>query len=76
MTYLLFKKQDNTTYEVLVEGSNKVIGYLRMDIDGFFYFMNTTAPNVYWDEHTLISIGLKLKELNKEYEQHITTNLK
>jgi hypothetical protein len=76
MLSVLFKKLDDITYEVSVNTSGKILGYLKMDIDGFFYFVPLTTPGSYWSEDVLITIGLKLKELNKEYEQHINTNLK
>lgn len=73
---LNFIKETETSYEVSVSHSGKVIGYLKMDIDGFFYFSSITANGAYWSENELLTIGLKLKELNKGMDEHITDNLK
>ena len=62
------KKIDNI-YEVLVNGSNKLIGHFIMSDDGFYSF--SSLGDGLWSDYALIEIGNKLKELNRPWLEKI-----
>lgn len=66
----IIKQKDNNRYSVLTETTNKLLGLLEMDIDGFYYF-SAAGRNGYWSSHLLKQITNKLDELNKPLEEKI-----
>lgn len=69
------KELNESKYEVLVESSDKLIGYFIQDDDGYFYFMLDEPSTGLWSDHTLLEIGTKLQELNKPWNDWITEHL-
>ncbi len=43
----------------------ELIGYYGFDIDRFYYFKPEDEKG-YWNEHALLELGNKLKELNQD----------
>lgn len=66
----IIKQKDNNRYSVLTETTNKLIGLLEMDIDGFYYF-SAAGRSGYWSSNLLKQITSKLDELNKPLEENI-----
>ena len=56
----------NNSYKITTTHSGKLIGYFIPDIDGFYYF-RPEEERGYWNEHALLELGNKLKELNQDY---------
>jgi hypothetical protein len=50
---------------------NRLIGYLIMDIDGYYYFDYTTQANGFWTSHSLRMIADLLDEVNKSHDDNI-----
>ena len=55
----------NNNYKITTTHGGKLIGYFIPDIDGFYYF-RTEEGDGYWNEHGLLELGNKLKELNQD----------
>ena len=54
----------NNSYKITTTHGGKLIGYFIPDIDGFYYFRPEESDG-YWNEHGLLELGNKLKELNE-----------
>ena len=54
------------SYKITTTHSGKLIGYFVPDVDGFYYFEPEVGRG-YWNEHALLELGNKLKELNQDY---------
>jgi len=50
----------------------ELIGYYGSDIDGFYYF-KPEDDGGYWNEHALLELGNKLKELNQDLYDKLKT---
>ena len=50
----------------------ELIGYYGSDIDGFYYFEPEVGRG-YWNEHALLELGNKLKELNQDLYDELKT---
>jgi len=54
-----------------VKGSNKYIGYAYMEVDGYYVFVFSEPCDGSWSDYALLEIGMKLKELNKEWDEKV-----
>jgi hypothetical protein len=50
---------------------NKLIGYLIMDVDGYYYFDHTVQKNGFWTSHSLRMIADLLDDINKPLDDNI-----
>ena len=50
--------------------NNTVVGFLIMDVDGYFYFWPSNEGC--WSAHMMRTIANKLDEVNKKWDDHIT----
>ena len=50
---------------------DRLIGYLIMDVDGYYYFDYTTQENGFWTSHSLRMIADLLDEVNKSHDDNI-----
>ena len=50
---------------------NKLIGYLIMDVDGYYYFDHTVQENGFWTSHSLRMIADLLDDINKPLDDNI-----
>jgi hypothetical protein len=57
-------------YEVRVKSNNLLIGEFILDIDGYYYFFPIENGGS-WNSHTLITLGTKLQELNKPWDDKL-----
>lgn len=77
MTMMIkLKELNEAKYEVLVESSDKVIGYFIQEDDGYFYFILSEASTGLWSDYTLLELGTKLRELNKPWEDYFNEHFK
>ena len=53
------------SYKITTTHGGKLIGYFVPDIDGFYYFRPEDEKG-YWNEHALLELGNKLKDLNQD----------
>ena len=60
---------NETCQRVLV--GNRLIGYLIMDVDGYYYFDHTTQENGFWTSHSLTMIADLLDDINKPHNDNI-----
>lgn len=51
--------------------NKKRIGTIYMEVDGYYVFVPAARNRGFWDEHTLLAIGNKLKEMNKVWDDSI-----
>ena len=51
------------------------LGDAEMEVDGFYNFWFTKDLNGYWTSHSLRSIAEMLDELNKEWDDKISSDL-
>lgn len=56
-------------YNVIVISNNKCIGTFERDVDGYYNFWSDGDGS--WSDYTLIELGTKLKELNKDWNEQI-----
>jgi hypothetical protein len=50
---------------------NKLIGYLIMDVDGYYYFDHTVQENGFWTSHSLRMVADLLDDINKPHDDKI-----
>ena len=53
-----------------------IIGEFQKDVDGFFYFWPNDKLYGSWSAHTLLTLGEKLTDLNKPWEDQLERDLK
>jgi len=70
MEYLSLKKITENCYKVDFE--NTTIGEFIRDVDGYFYFALLKDNQGLWSDYILLEIGNKLKDLNKDWNEHLT----
>jgi hypothetical protein len=54
------------SYKITTTHGDKLVGYFVPDINGFYYFRPWEDGEGYWNEHGLLELGNKLKELNQD----------
>ena len=55
---------------IYVGNSDRDIGYIYMEVDGYWVFMPKTGQG-HWDSYSLRAIADKLDELNKPWDDKI-----
>lgn len=65
------KELNEAKYEVLVESSDKLVGYFIRDDDGYFYFTLPDSKTGLWSEESILELGTKLQELNKPWHDYM-----
>jgi len=55
----------------VIFGGNRHIGYAIMDVDGYYYFEQTTQANGFWSSYALRMISDLLDEINLDHENKI-----
>ena len=66
---LNYEQADSEMINVLTP-NNKVVGYLIVDVDGYFYFWPSNEGC--WSAHMMRTIANKLDEVNKKWDDQIT----
>ena len=66
---LLIEALSETNHKVMF--GDRLIGYIIMDVDGFYFFDYVTAPNGLWTSYSLRMVADLLEEMNKPYEDNI-----
>ncbi len=61
----IVKQKDVERYSVLIEDTNKLLGFFDMNVDGYYYFIERSNSHGYWSSNHLRIIADKLDELNK-----------
>ena len=67
---LTLEKVTQRLYNVTL---NRHIGIIYMEDDGYFVFQPEEVSG-FWNEYSLTLIVDKLKELNKDWDKHLTDN--
>ena len=70
---LNLEKVNRVLYNVSYGGNNKKLGIIYMEDDGYFVFQPEDGSG-FWNEYSLTLIVDKLKELNKDWDKHLTDN--
>ena len=65
---LNYEQADSEMIKVLTP-NNKVVGYLIVDVDGYFYFWPSNEGC--WSAHMMRTIANKLDEVNKKWDDQI-----
>lgn len=63
------EKQSEQEYKVFF--NKKLLGYFRLEVDGFFYFTQVKNSWGYWSSNNLKAIADKLDEVNKPYKENV-----
>lgn len=69
LNYLILNKVSDSAYQIFTKDSHKKIACYVRDVDGYFY-CELMGTGLYSD-YTLIELGNKLKELNKDWDDEI-----
>jgi hypothetical protein len=51
--------------------NDRLIGYLMMDVDGYYYFDHTTQENGFWSSHSLRMVANLLDDINKPHDNEV-----
>lgn len=70
---LNLEKVNRVLYNVSYGANNKKLGIIYMEDDGYFVFQPEDGSG-FWNEYSLTLIVDKLKELNKDWDKHLTDN--
>jgi hypothetical protein len=68
--FALITEEINERNHKLLSG-NRLIGYIIMDIDGFYYFDSVTQNNGFWGSHNLRMVADILDNMNEEHQKLI-----
>lgn len=71
MDILRVDKQQNGTMDVRAASSGKLLGCFMVDVDGFYNFWPLENITGYYSGDMLLELGVKLKEVNAEWETHL-----
>lgn len=67
---ITYTKQENGSYKIYYY-NDVFVGEFYMEVDGYYVF-ESVLKSGYIPGHLLLSLGNKLEELNKEWDDNIT----
>lgn len=70
MTDLLNFSGEGNIIRVTLKDSNKYIGYLYMEVDGYYVYQPVNV-NGCWSAYEMRIIADKLDELNKDWDEQV-----
>lgn len=68
-TFDLVKQEDRINF--LVKGGGRCVGHAYREVDGYYVFDFENSTGGVWSDYTLIEIGNKLRELNKDWDKEL-----
>jgi hypothetical protein len=71
MDILKIDKEQNGTMDVRAASSGKLLGCFMIAEDGFYNFWPLESITGYYSGDMLLELGVKLKEVNAEWETHL-----
>ena len=71
MSILKVDKEQNGTMDVRAASSGKLLGCFMVAEDGYYNFWPLESITGYYSGDMLLELGVKLKEVNAEWETHL-----
>jgi hypothetical protein len=71
MDILRVDKEQNGTMDVRAASSGKLLGCFMVAEDGYYNFWPLESITGYYSADMLLELGVKLKEVNAEWETHL-----
>lgn len=68
-------KKINHSYSIITD-NGKEVGNLQLDIDGSYYFWETSKLTGCWTAHTLREIATLLDEVNKPHNEEVVDHFR
>lgn len=64
-----------STIRFFVRDSENCVGYAYQEVDGYYVFVFNDENKGSWSDYALLEIGMKLKELNKEWDEKVKAEI-